>query len=152
MSEIRTEFLFEITLDVPRIADLGATPLGHRRIAQVAGGHFEGPRMRGTAHPGGGDWLLLRNDGVLQLDVRVTLETHDGHLVYMTYRGVRHGPAEIMQRLNAGEEVDPSSYYFRTTPSFETGSEKYAWLNAIVCISTGHRTASGPVYRVYEVL
>jgi hypothetical protein len=84
--------------------------------------------------------------------VRVTLETHDGHLVYMTYRGVRHGPAEIMQRLNAGEEVDPSSYYFRTTPSFETGSEKYAWLNAIVCISTGHRTASGPVYRVYEVL
>lgn len=152
MSDIATEFLFRATFDVPRIVDLGATPFGHRRIAEVAGGTFEGPKLKGRALPAGGDWLLLRNDGILQLDVRVTLETDDGALIYMTYRGARHGPAEVMARLNAGEAVDPSEYYFRTAPFFETSSDKYAWLNGIVSVATGHRTSAGPVYDVYQVL
>ncbi|MDP6341882.1 MAG: DUF3237 domain-containing protein [Alphaproteobacteria bacterium] len=152
MSDIQTEFLFEVTFQVPRITDLGDTPFGNRRIAEVSGGRFEGPRLKGKAHPGGGDWILLRPDGALQLDVRVTLETDDGELIYMTYRGIRHGPDEVMARLNAGEQVDPSEYYFRTAPFFETGSEKYGWLNRIVSVSTGHRTPDGPVYRVYQVL
>ena len=63
-----------------------------------------------------GDWLLLRRDGVLQLDVRITLKTHDDHLVYMSYRGMRHGPAWVIEQLNKGEKVDPSQYYFRSTP------------------------------------
>jgi len=86
------------------------------------------------------------------LDVRVTLEADDGALIYMTYRGLRHGPDDVMARVNAGEEVDPSEYYFRTAPFFETGSEKYAWLNNIVCVAIGRRNKKGPVYRVFEVL
>ncbi|HZD26208.1 MAG TPA: DUF3237 domain-containing protein [Alphaproteobacteria bacterium] len=152
MSGIETEFLFQARLEVPRINDLGATPFGHRRIAEVSGGTFEGPKLKGRALPGGGDWLLLRNDGVLQLDVRLILETDDKALIYMTYRGARHGPDAVMQRLNAGEPVDPSEYYFRTAPFFETSSEKYAWLNGIVSVATGHRTPEGPVYDVYQVL
>jgi len=138
---------------VPSIVDLGATPLGHRRIAQVTGGNFAGDRLRGTVHAGpGGDWLLLRNDGVLMLDVRLTLETDDKQLIYMSYRGMRHGPKEVMERLGRGEAVDPSSYYFRALPSFETASEKYGWLNRAMFVSTGFRQASGPTYDVYEVL
>ena len=152
MAGIETEFLFRATFEVARIDDLGATPFGHRRIAEVSGGSFEGPKLRGRALPAGGDWLLLRNDGVLQLDVRVTLETDDGALIYMTYRGLRHGPPEVIARLNAGEDVDPASYYFRTAPFFETGSEKYAWLNGIVSVASGHRTATGPVYDIYRIL
>ena len=81
---IKTRELFEIALTVPEIVDLGQTPLGGRKIAPVAGGTFQGERIRGTVMPSpGGDWLLMRADGVLTLDVRLTLKTDDGALIYM---------------------------------------------------------------------
>ncbi|HXV07373.1 MAG TPA: DUF3237 domain-containing protein [Burkholderiales bacterium] len=150
---IQTRHLFTLTADVPGIVELGATPQGTRRIATVSGGTFRGERLSGKiqAVPGG-DWILVRPDGATILDVRVTLETDDRQLIYMTYRGVRHGPAEVMARLAKGEAVDPASYYFRTTPVFETAAPKYDWLNRIVSVATGRREARGPVYEVYEVL
>ena len=152
MPEIKTELLFKVALEVPPPLDLGETPYGRRRIARVVGGTFEGPKMKGRVLDGGGDWLLLRRDGVLQLDVRIPLETDDKQHIYMTYRGYRHGPKDVIERLNKGEAVDPSLYYFRSTPYFETGSEKYAWLNGICAVATGTRQASGPVYHVFQVM
>jgi hypothetical protein len=152
MPEIKTELLFKIALEVPPPLDLGETPYGRRRIARVVGGSFEGPKMRGRVLDGGGDWLLLRRDGVLQLDVRIALETDDKQHIYMTYRGYRHGPKDVIDRLNKGEAVDPSLYYFRSTPYFETGSDRYAWLNGICAVATGSRQASGPIYHVFQVL
>ncbi|MEY2659776.1 MAG: hypothetical protein RLZZ123_948 [Pseudomonadota bacterium] len=150
---IETRHLFTLTLQVPAIQDLGATPLGGRKIAQVTGGRFEGDRLRGKVHAGpGGDWILQRHDGVLALDVRITLETDDGQLIFMSYKGMRHGPKEVIDRLNRGEKVDPASYYFRMVPQFETASEKYAWLNRLVAVAKGEREATGPTYTVYEVL
>jgi hypothetical protein len=150
---IQTRPLFEIRLQVPQVLDIGDTPLGRRRIATVTGGEFEGERLRGTVVGApGGDWLLQRNDGVTVLDVRVLLRTHDGEHVYMSYRGVRHGPADVMARLAAGETVDPASYYFRIAPVFETAAKNYAWLNKIVAVGTGRREPSGPIYTVEEVL
>jgi hypothetical protein len=152
MPEIKTELLFKITLQVPPILNLGDTPYGGRRIAQIASGTFEGPKLKGEVLPGGGDWLLMRHDDTLQLDVRVTLQTDDKQLIYMTYKGLRHGPKDVIDRLNRGDTVDPALYYFRATPYFETGSEKYAWMNRICSIATGARTASGPSYHVFQVL
>ena len=150
---IETKHLFTMPVEVETpLQMVGATPIGDRRIAKVTGGSFTGPEMKGSILPGGGDWLLLRADGTLQLDVRVTLKTDDDALIYMTYRGFRHGPPEVMQRLNKGEEVDPSEYYFRISPFFETGTEKYDWLNRVVSVGTGHRLASGPVYEIYQIL
>jgi len=150
---IQTRELFQLTLNVPSIVDLGQTPKGIRKIALVSGGTFTGERLKGTVHAGpGGDWMLLRTDGVLNLDVRLTLETDDHQLIFMSYQGVRHGPQEVMDRLGRGEKVDPKEYYFRMVPSFETSSEKYAWLNKIVCVATGQRDASGPTYHVFEIL
>lgn len=152
MPEIKTEFLFKIVLDVPPILDLGVTPYGTRRIAQIKGGTFEGPKLNGTVLAGGGDWLLLRYDNVLQLDVRLTMQTDDRHLIYMTYKGFRHGPKDVIDRLGRGENVDPALYYFRATPYFETGSDKYGWMNRICSMATGQRSASGPTYHVFQVL
>ena len=152
MRAIATRPLFHIDITVPEIQPIGDTPYGTRRIALVTGGTFEGERLRGKVLPGGGDWLLLRPDGVLNLDVRITLETDDGALIYMTYRGFRHGRPEVIDRLNRGESVDPSEYYFRTAPGFETAAEPYAWLNSIVCVATGARAPTGPSYDVHEVL
>lgn len=153
MDPIRTEYAMTVSLSVTEpIADLGDVPWGRRRIAKVGGGSFEGPSLRGVVHGGGGDWLMLRHDGVLQLDVRVTLETDDGALIYMSYRGLRHGSPEAMERMNRGEPVDPSEVYFRTAPVFETASETYAWMNRSLFVGTGRRLPEGPVYDVHRVL
>ena len=150
---LATRPLFELRLDVPPLIDLGDTPCGRRRIAAVTGGSFEGERLRGTVLGApGGDWLLLRPDGVLMLDVRIVLKTDDGALIYMAYRGLRHGAADVMERLARGEAVDASSYYFRITPTFETAAPAYAWLNRLLAVGIGHREPAGPVYRVEELL
>jgi uncharacterized protein DUF3237 len=151
MPEIKTEFLFTITLDAP-VLPLGDTPYGGRRIARFGNGSFEGPKIRGTVLPGGGGWMLIRRDDVLEVDVRIVLETHDKHLIYMSWKGLRHGPKEVIDRLNRGEVVDPTTYYFRATPYFETSSEKYAWTNRICSIAIGSREADRRAFEVFEVL
>jgi len=152
--ELRSNHLFTLSLTVdPDMTDVGETPYGRRRIAAVTGGTFEGEEIRGTVLPApGGDWLLLRRDGILMLNVRLTLKTDDGHLIYMRYEGMRHGPQWVIEALNKGERVDPNQYYFRTTPWFETASEKYRFLNRIVCVATGRRDPTGPVYEVFHIL
>ena len=150
---IQSRPVFVLTLSVPKIEDLGVTPYGARKIATVVAGTFVGDRLRGTVQPSpGGDWLLLRSDGVLCLDVRITLKTDDDDLIYMSYKGMRHGPKEVMDRLNKGEAVDPALYYFRSVPVFETSSVKHGWLNRAVFVATGRREASGPIYDVHEIL
>ena len=99
----------EITLAPPQ--ELGETPLGRRRVIPITGGSFRGEKLAGRVLPGGADWQLIRSDGVAELDARYTLETSDGALIYVNNFGYRHGPAEILQRLAAGDPVDPSLYY-----------------------------------------
>ena len=152
MAEIRTAHLFTLALSVGEMQMLGKTPKGDRRVGVVEGGRFEGARLKGTVLKGGSDWLLLRPDGALQLDVRLTLKTDDGAIIGMTYGGFRHGPQAVIDRLTRGEKVDPSEYYFRVAPFFETAAEKYGWLNRLVAIATGNRLPQGPVYEVFEVL
>jgi len=152
MTDVRTALLFNISLRTGAHQLLGKTPLGDRRIVPVTGGTFEGPKLKGSVEPGGSDWILLRPDGALQLDVRLTLRTEDGALIGMSYRGYRHGPAAVIERLNRGEAVDPSEYYFRIAPFFETSSPRYDWLNRVIGLGLGHRPPEGPIYRVFEVL
>jgi hypothetical protein len=131
---------------------IGAVPHGARVTAPIASGRFEGPRLRGRVLPGGGDWTLLRGDGVLELDLRVTLETEDGALIHLTSFGLRHGPPEVIAAIGRGERVDPARYYFRTTPRFETAHPKYAFLNSLLAVSSGDRRAEGPIYTIDEIL
>ena len=131
--------------------ELGDTPQGRRRIIGITGGRFSGERLSGRVLPGGADWQLIRADGVADLDARYTLETSDGALIYVRNRGYRHGPADVLKRLASGEAVDPSLYYMRTTPCFETGDARYAWLNRIVCVAKGARRSSAVELEIYEV-
>ena len=131
---------------------IGPVPHGTRSTARITSGRFEGPRLRGRVLPGGGDWTLLRSDGVLELDLRVTLETGDGALIHYASFGLRHGPPEVIAALGRGEVVDPASYYFRTTPRLETGHPKYAFVNGLLAVATGDRKPGGPIYTVDEIL
>ena len=105
--------------------------------------------VHGPNGRGGGGSSLIRRDDALEVDVRLILETDDKHQIYMAWKGLRHGPKEVMDRLYRGEIVDPRAYYFRTTPYFETSSEKYGWMNRICAIATGSLGANARTLDVF---
>ena len=150
--EPRSQLLFEITMPLEPAQDLRPGPNGHRRIFIVKGGHFAGPRLKGSVLPGGGDWTLVGPDGSARLDVRITLQTDDDVLIYSHYMGALNGPPDVIRRLRGGEPVDPNEYYFRVSPFFETSSPKYAWLNRIVAVGVGRREPTNVSYAVHELL
>jgi hypothetical protein len=142
--------LFRLTLQVPSVLVVGAGPEAFRRVGVVGGGTFEGDRLKGEVLTGN-DWQQVRTDHCTTVDVRLVLRTHDGALVEMSYRGLRHGPKEVMEKLDRGDAVDPSSYYFRISARFETSASGYDWLNRVVAIGTGDRRPTGPVYQLFEL-
>jgi hypothetical protein len=146
-----SRLLMTLEVAVAGLQKIGAVPHGTRLTAPIASGQFDGPRLRGKVL-GGGDWTLLRADGVLELDLRLTLETEDGALIHMASSGVRHGPPEVMAALSRGERVDPSTYYFRTTPRFETANTKYAFLNHLLAVASGDRRPEGVRYTIDEIV
>jgi hypothetical protein len=153
MNALKSRPLFDISITLHPIQEIGSTPAGERRVIPVAGGQFNGERINGTIMPhAGSDLLLLRADGSFQQDVRLTLRTDDGALILMTYRGVRHGPPEVSQRIARGEAVAPSDYYLRIAPFFETAARDYSWLNTLLSIGVGERQPNGARYEVYEIL
>lgn len=146
------EFAFEVAVEVEAPLDLGLTPVGHRRIVQIKGGTFEGPGLKGRVLAGGADWQILRADGTADLDARYTLHTDQGALIYVVNRGLRHGPAEVLQRIAAGELVDPRSYYFRSAASFETSAADLQWLTKTVMIGVGERQRDRVIIRFWKLL
>ena len=151
MPEIKTRFLFTIALEI-QASTLGDTPYGHRRFFYFDSGSFDGPDLKGNVLPGGGGWSLIRRDNVMEVDVRLILETEDKQLIYMAWKGLRHAPKEVMDRLLRREIVDPEAYYFRTTPYFETSSEKYGWMNRICSIASGSVSPNARTFDVFQVL
>lgn len=152
MSEIHTEFLFNLQIEIGSRHSVGVTPFGHRTIAHVTGGRFEGPQLQGTVLPGSGDWPLRSADGGIRIDARLTLQTHDSEFIYMTYKGLRSAPPEIIERLSRNEPVDPSLYYLRIAPMFEAAAAQYRWLNYLLAVGTGRRVPGGLAYAVHRVL
>lgn len=121
-----------------------------RLIVPVIGGSFAGERLRGTVLPIGADWLVSTRHGG-RLDVRAVFLTDDGAHISLMYNGINSISPEIRARIMAGESVDPSSYYFRIAPFFETSDSRYAWLNSIVAIGYGTRNRDSVEYRVFEI-
>jgi hypothetical protein len=138
---VRFEFLMNLAVDVGDLVSLGAAPAGERRVVAILGGSFEGPALRGEILPGGADWQLARQDGVLELDARYVLKERSGGLIQVLSQGYRHGPPEVLAALARGEEVDPADYFFRTAMRFETGASGLAWLNKTMAFSIAERKA-----------
>jgi hypothetical protein len=153
MTNLHLEPLFTATM---RVTDppvlIGPTSMGYvRRIMRVSGGEFVGDRLSGSVMPGGADALIIRPDGVLVLDVRMTLQTKEGEYVYLTYTGRRGGSKETVERIRRGEIVPPGSDYYRISASFEAPVGRLQWLNDIVSVGTGTRLADAAVYEFFEL-
>jgi hypothetical protein len=151
-AEPRLEHLYDMHVDLEPPQVIGQTPMGMRQVFIVKGGTFEGPKLKGTILPGGGDWATIRPDGALQLDVRATVQTEDGAMIYAYYGGFIFGPPETVMRAAAGEDVPLGEYYFYTSPVFQTGAAQYDWLNRTVAIGRGKVVQGGVEYRVWAVV
>jgi hypothetical protein len=143
-------YRLEATLAAP--LDLGDLAQGHRRIVALNGGTFTGPEISGRLLPGASaDWQILRADGTALGDIRYTLQTERGDLLYVQSRSVRHGSAEVLARLGRGEEVDASEYTFRASTQIETAAPDLDWLNKGIFISVAARAPAGVIYDTYLV-
>jgi hypothetical protein len=116
--------------------DVGSTPRGRLFIFPILGGSFEGDRLRGRVLAGGADWATATADGAFELDLRATLETDDGALIYLTFTGVRNDTRQ----------------YLRTLPRFETAAPQYDFLNRLVAVGIGEIRPDGPLHIIEELL
>ena len=147
------EFEFRMRVLIGAPFDQGVWEGERRRVMPIIGGTFEGPRFSGTILSGGSDWQSVRvTDGVARIDARYTLRHDDGTFVTMADRGVRRGPPEVMARPAAGEVVEPSLYYFRTTPRFDVQDGPHRWLADHAFVCQGNRLPDAVELEIFRVL
>lgn len=144
--------IYRLEANLAAALELGETARGRARIVPLAGGTFKGPELNGVLVPGASaDWQTVLADGTALGDIRYTLQTDAGHLLYVQSRSVRHGPPEVLARLARGDEVAPSEYTFRTSTQIETAAPELDWLNKGVFVGVAGRQPAGVVYEVYLV-
>src|ERR1700749_1903614 len=152
LPEPRLTKVFRLEADAGDIIDVGEVVSGQRRIVPLTGGTFVGPELNGMLLSGArAGWQVVLPDGTTLGDIRYTLLTDQGHVLYVRSRGVRHGSAEVLARLGRGEEVDASEYTFRTSTQIETGAPALDWLNKGIFISVAGRQPGGVIYETYLV-
>jgi hypothetical protein len=138
-----------VEFDAPRV--IADSPLGGRRVLHVTSGTFKGAALRGEVLPGGGDWLLGRRDGAIELDIRFTLRSTDNEIIYFRGAGLFLASEAITARIRSGESVPSDQYYFRTAVLFEAGAQRLRHLNQALHVGVGQRTAGGMITDVYAV-
>lgn len=136
MSELKSEYLCTVRCGLAEAQHIGNGPYGVRQIIPLRKGTIKGPKINGEVLPFGADWILVRPDGIIELDVRATIKTDDGEHIYVHYKGL----------------IDQSNGYYRTAPVFETGSEKYSWLNKSIYVGVGQLGEAEVTYEIYKIL
>lgn len=147
----KLEFAFELRVRVGEPIEIGQVPHGRRRIVPILGGSVAGPMLKGSVPSGGADWQMIQPDGFSELDTRYTIQTEKGEIVYVQNAGIRTAPPEVMQKLLAGQPVDPSLVYFRTVPKFETSVPELQWLARSIFVGIGERYPSEVVIRFFRL-
>lgn len=148
---MKTQHLFDLTLELGQMVSLGPVAAGERRVAGIAGGVLAGETLRGELLSGS-DTQLMRADGVLEIDAAYVVRLEHGELLRIVNQGYRHGPAEVLARLARGEAVDPSDYFFRTVMRFETAAPALAWLNGAIAVANAERQGGKVIMHAWQVL
>lgn len=148
---LQSEHLMQMSADFDDPQTIENGPHGTRRILYMTRGAFAGSRLSGEVLPRGADWVQTRADGAFQLDIRLTLRTDDGALIYVISSGIFDIAPEKLQLLRKGTPLPASEYYFRTMLLFETGADRYRWLNRIVAAGVGTRTVTGMSTEIFAL-
>jgi hypothetical protein len=143
--------LMTMHADLKAPADVGKGPYGQRTIFDIASGTFKGEKLSGTMLPSGGEWMLIDDQSIGHIDVRMTLKTDDDALLYVQYYGILEMTEAVMTAIAGGKPTEFGDIYFMTQLRVETGDERYSWLNKIVAVAEGRVLESAVEYQVYEV-
>jgi hypothetical protein len=152
--ELKSEHLLDLELSLNKPQAVGAVYRGTRVIFPFKDGIIKGEKINGKVLENGADYGLVLDTNTFKVDVRTTIQTDDGAIIYITYAGYDFTSAKNRELIGAGRggELSPSDYYFRTTVYFETGTPKYAWLNHTVAVGVGSFPGPGRVvYRIYAI-
>jgi hypothetical protein len=149
---LETKYVFTITAHIAAVTSAGDLGYGTRRIIPIVGGEVRGEGINGKVLPFGADFQIVRPDELIDLEAKYAIETDDGAVIYVVNTGMRFGPKDLLEKLKRNEPVDPKLIYFRTTPKFETGSEKYRWLMQHLFVGSAARHADRVVIDVHQVL
>jgi len=141
--------VFTAYVDIGAPLDLGPVATGRRRIVPIIGGSVSGPRLTARILSGGADWQIVRADGTAEVVARYTLEAEDGTFISVVNKGLRRGPPDVLERLAAGEAVDPTLYYFRTSPVFDVTAGPHGWLAENIFVATGERHEKQVIIKVF---
>lgn len=145
-------FAFAVKVKIGPVQDLGVTAAGHRRVIDILGGEVEGPRLHGTILAGGADWQVVRPDGTIAVEARYTIAADNGGLIYVRNNGLRVLSPEQLAAMARGETLDPASYYFRTTPRFETSEASLRWIENAIFVGVAARSADRVAIGFHQVL
>lgn len=139
------EFAFRVHVTFPPGPRI-RLPIGggeQRGYVAVAGGTVTGPLLNGEVVAGsGGDWPIIRSDGVIAFDARYLIRADDGTMIQVFNRGYAHAAPDVQERIARGETVDPADNYFRLAPSFETAPGPHDWLTRTVFVGFGEKHAN----------
>jgi hypothetical protein len=151
LNPFKYEHIFSYTVQIQRLDLIKSSPFGMRVMGYVGGGEILGPKVKGKVLPFGADWGIITTDGVVHVDVRLTLETDDNAIIYMQYAGtVDLGGPEGYERYRA--ENFPAKSYIQIIPIIETDHPNYLWLNRVSCFGIGRVDFSiVPVSLKYDV-
>ncbi|MGH1356430.1 MAG: DUF3237 domain-containing protein [Thalassovita sp.] len=141
----------DLYVDLDPILEMGPGQAGQRRIIPIIGGRAEGPALNGEILHLGADWQTIWANGVAELEARYAIKTEDGALVEIRNYGYRHGPAEVLAAVARGEDVDPATYYMRTTAQLESGDPRYDWVNKTMFTGVGARLAGQVVVSLFAL-
>lgn len=150
---LKHTFLMQMALNVNanQAHVIGTIGRYNRMIATISGGSFSGPYLNGHVLPGGADWVLMGSDGSMEIDVRTTLQTDDGALIYLQYKGRFRASAKAREKLNNGLSLADDEYSLAVTAAFETGYDRYHWLNDAIVVGTGVQQGFNPTYSFFTV-
>lgn len=144
-------YAFSVRATLAPAVEEGEVDGGRRRFIPITGGEVGGPALNGTVLAGGGDWQVIMPGDLTSIEARYFLKTADGTVIEVTNPGVRTAAPEVIEKLAKGEPVDPSAYYFRTTPRFVVKDGPYAWLRRKVFVARGIRRPDSVVIDFYAV-
>ena len=145
------KFFADLSVQVDKPQEVGATVHGQRRVIPILGGEVHGNGWTARVLRGGADFQMIVNQSLAELDARYVLETDAGDLIFVQNRAVRTASPEVMAKLIQGEKVDPQLVYFRCAPQFETASKSLSWISEKLFIGTGARHPDKVVMRFFEV-
>ena len=143
--------VFTVRVEIAPAVEQGEIDGGRRRFIAITGGTITGPRLTGTVLAGGGDWQTIYPGGFTRVEARYFLKAADGTVIGIHNPGVRVASAAVTERMARGQAVDPSAYYFRTSPVFDPPPGQHQWLREKTFVGRGIRMPDHVLIEIFAV-